>query len=372
MKHIAYLIALLVLTACGSEEPIAPGIDYANEFTIQDNPSDPVQHARYEIFKEYGVPVYFNDTIATRIKGTDFDGSPRKVYETIDLNWTFSGYNRGVKYTYDYLTTAEEQLRSLQFVRQYLNTAPKPLHPFSIMVADTLTATSNNKVEKPVYHVGFRTLVFAKIKDLTQADSIQAQIDEVIKNMITDRVAANKSVCALFANVSSEKGWYKSEWEELGNCPTLVEWQKKSWVISPNALYNEPPYSTFDNEDVVTILLQGNPMGEPYVKDKAQAEEIRQKMLNEMGNYGFIRGWKNTGVETPEDDKEDREYFLQAIIHLGDVGFRARYGNSKLVMDKYNILANFITNTLGYKLDYDGRPTEPQLEPDSSNSQPEE
>ncbi|MDO5075163.1 MAG: hypothetical protein Q4D66_04715 [Bacteroidales bacterium] len=356
MKKIAYLFALLVLTACGSEAPIVPHIDYANEFTIQDNPSDPVQHERYAIFKEFGVPVYLNDTIAIREKGSNYDGTPRKIYETVDLNWTFSGYDRGVKYTYDYLTNPDEQLRSLQFVRFYLKTTPKGLRPFSIMLADTLTATSNNKVEKPIYHVGFRTLVFAQIKDITSEDSIKQQVDKVIKNMITDRVSANKTVCARFANVSSEKGWYQSSWTELGNCPTLTKWQSKTWALSPNALYNEPPYVTYDGEDFVTLLLAGGAAGESYVGSLEEAEAIRQEILNEMGNYGFIRGWKHTGVESPGDDKEDREYFLQAIIHLGDKGFRARYGNSKLVMEKYNILANFIVQELGYSLDYDGRP----------------
>lgn len=356
MKKIFYLLALLVMAACGSEDPIIPGIDYANEFTLQDNPTDPVQHARYELFKEFGVPVYFNDTIATRIKGKDYDGSDRKIYETVDLNWTFSGYNRGVTYTYDYLKTPEEQLRSLNFVRQYLQSTPQPLRPFSIMVADTLTAESAHKRERPIYHVGFRTLVFAQIKDITDSDSIQTQVNEVIKNMIADRVAANKPVCARFANVSSEKGWYQSSWENLGNCPTILKWQKKSWIFSPNVLFNEPPYTTFKGEDLVTLLLSPTGQEGTYVNSIEEAEEIREQFILEMGNYGFIRGWKNTGVESPEGDKEDREYFLQAIIHLGEKGFRARYGNSKLVMKKYKILADFISNELGYPLNYDGRP----------------
>lgn len=355
MKKIVYLFVLLVLAACSSESPIIPRIDYANEFTIQDDTNDPVQHARYEIFKEFGVPVYFNDTIVTHIKGQYFDGTPRNVYETVDLNWTFSGYDQGVKYMYKYLTTPQEQLQALVFIRKYLTSAPKPLQPFSIMVADTLTRISKNKVEKPIYHVGFRTLVFAQIKDITQEDTIQMQINEVIRNMITDRVEANKSVCARFANVSSEKGWYGTSWKDLGNCPTIVKWQTKSWVLSPNALFNEPPYDTYDGEDLVALLLQGAPPVGAYVENLEEAHEIRQKYIQEMGAYGFIRGWKHTGVTSPNDDKEDRSYYLQSLIHLGKKGVRARYGDLKLVMEKYNILANFITNELGYDLNYDGR-----------------
>ncbi len=367
MKKIAYLFLLLVLTACAGEDPITPAIEQPNEFTLTDNPSDPVQHARYLLFKEYGVPVYFNDTIAVRNKGTNADGSPRMIYETVDLNWTFSGYNRGVKYTYHYLTQPEEQLRALNFVGKYLATAPKALRPFSIMLADTLTASSRSSIEQPIYHVGFRTLVFAQVKDLTDPDTIQSKIATVIRNMIADRVTANKTVCALFAQVSSEKGWYKSEWEKLGNCPTLLKWQRKSWVLSPNALFDSAPYEIYGGQDLVDLLLQGSPSGEAYVADAAEAREVRRLMIQEMGNYGFIRGWKNTGFRTPADDKEDREYFLQAIITLGERGFRARYGTSKLVMEKYQILADFISDTLGYPLDYDGRSEEEQID-DITNS----
>lgn len=349
MKKFAYLLALLVMTACGSESPIIPEIDHANEFIVQDNAKDPVQHARYMIFKEFGIPVYFNDTLAVRVKGTDYDGTQRKRYETIDLNWTFSGYDQGVKYSYVYLKHPEEQMKALAFVRKFLSASPKPLRPFSIMVADTLTKTSKNKVERPIYHVGFRTLVFAQIKDINSEDSLNIHINNVVKNMIADRVEANKVVCARFANVSSEKGWYSSSWADLGNCPTILKWSKKSWTFSPNVLFNEPPYTPYESKDLVTLLLEKD------VEDAEEAEQIRQEYINEMGRYGFICGWKYTGVNTPNDDKEDRAYFLQAIIYLGEQGFIARYGNSKLVMEKYKILANFITKELGYDLNYDGR-----------------
>ena len=69
-----------------------------------------------------------------------------------------------MEYRYDYLRTAEEQLRALRFVDAYLGKISRQMRPFSVMVADTLTVSSANKVEKPIYHVGFRTLVLARSK----------------------------------------------------------------------------------------------------------------------------------------------------------------------------------------------------------------
>ena len=58
------LISVLMLTACSEDKISGDGVDLTNEFEITDNPNDPVQHERYQIFKEYNVPVLFNDTIA--------------------------------------------------------------------------------------------------------------------------------------------------------------------------------------------------------------------------------------------------------------------------------------------------------------------
>ena len=116
MKHIfLFLCSVLALAACSSEDPITPRLTYGNDFVITDQPNDSIQHTRYLIYKDFGVPVYFNDTIAKHTEGIGVDGKPRTTYETVDLNWTFSGYNRGVKYSYVYLTAPEDQMRSVSF-----------------------------------------------------------------------------------------------------------------------------------------------------------------------------------------------------------------------------------------------------------------
>lgn len=353
MKHFLILFLLLGILSCSNEEELTRNIQYSNEFTITDNPNDSVMHERYLIYKEFGVPVYFNDTISQVQTGVNFKGEPILSYETIDLNWTYFGYNHGIKYSYTYLTNPAEQMQTLRFVRKYLERASRPMRPFSILITDTLTTTTSSRVDRPVYHVGYRTLVFAKIKNLTSEDSIQSQITEVIKNMVSDRVKVNTDVCARFADMGTTNNWYYRTWETLGNCPTIVNTMKISWTLSVNALYNEPPFSTFDDEDLVTLLIKDRPGTTPFVNSEDEAIAIRQNMLNEMGAYGFIRGWKQSGSFTPQNDTEDREFYIQAILHLGEKGFKKRYGHLNNVMEKYQYLADFIQNELEINLDYD-------------------
>ena len=220
MKQLLLLLLPLLFFACKSEESITPAVTFERDFQVVDNAADPVQHARYEIYKKYGVPVYFNDTVAVHGGASPADSASRR-YETVDLNWTFFGYSRGVEYRYNYLRTPEEQLRALQFVDAYLAKISRPMRPFSVLLADTLTVSSANKVEKPVYHVGFRTLVLAQVKDITQPDSVKAQIAEIVNSMVSDRIKANRELCGEFADVSSQKGWYDLDWKRLNETSPL-------------------------------------------------------------------------------------------------------------------------------------------------------
>lgn len=355
MNKILFLLMPLLLLACKSENDITPSVGFDRDFTVVDDPADSVQHARYEIYRKYGVPVFFNDTIAAHAAAQAPDGKSGRRYETVDLNWTFFGYSRGVSYTYDYLRDPAEQMRALRFVDAYLARISRQMRPFSVLVADTLTAESANKTEKPVYHVGFRTLVLAQVKDITDSARTQTQISEIVNSMVSDRVKANRELCGRFADVSSQKGWYDMDWKKLNEtspCPTVIEMSKKSYLLSVNALYDQPPYTPFDHEDIVTLLLRNIGGMGATVETEEEALEIRDKMLAEIGAFGFIRGWNTTGAYAPRDDEEDRGYFIKAMLYLGDGGFRARYGHLPVVMQKYEILRAFIAGDLGVNLDF--------------------
>ena len=89
------LLACLLL-ACQKEDGITPGTGFENLYTIQDDPNDSIQHKRYELYTTYGVPVFFNDTIGKVFVKTDVNGDSVFRYETLDLNWAFSGTNSGI------------------------------------------------------------------------------------------------------------------------------------------------------------------------------------------------------------------------------------------------------------------------------------
>ncbi len=347
---IAFSVSLLTLTSsCGEEKLSGDGVDLTNEFAIEDDAADPIQHERYLIYKEYGVPVLFNDTITSRQIGKDIKGNPITQYETVDLNWDFDSYSNSVVYKYDYITSDEDKAKALHFARQFLSQCSKRMRPFSIMVAHNVsTEPETTSLEEKKYISGFRTLVFYNVTDLDD-EGIKTTATEVINDMVTQKVKADRDLCSQFEEVSSK--YYYRPWDDMGGCPTYLAYKEQNSNVSPNTLFYGEPYNAVEGSTAVhRIDLCDLLVTRHLVADRAEAESVRASIVAEIGNYGFIRGNKNTGSMSPTDAEEDRNYFIQAILYLGNDGFTDRYGRCSLVMQKYNLLYEFITNELGITL----------------------
>lgn len=352
MKQILYALAvILTFTACSKEDDLSSSLILDDHFEIKDDPNDPVQHERYKIYKDFNVPVYFNDTISRKQIGTDWYGNPVMRYETVDLNWTFDSYEQNIKYKYKYLTTSEDQLNTLKFARKYLETCSPAMRPFSILLVDLLQIISDSETNEPNYHIGFRTLVFAQIKDITDEDEIIEHAQTVIQNMLISKVTANKNLCARFKNVSAEKGWYDKMWSDLGStesCPTILRWNgtPESLGFRINNLYYGVPYNAVQGTkpDFIDHCLDRG------ILPKEEAELEREKMVREMGNYGFICSSTRGSIFTPEAETEDLSHYIKAMLYLGTEQFVDRYGDSPLVMQKYSMLYEYIVNELKVEL----------------------
>lgn len=345
MKKLIYFIAVsLMIIACSKEDSLENNINFEDVFAIVDNPSDPVQHERYNIYKEYDVPVYFNDTIASKQVGVDYYGKPIIRYETVDLQWSFDSYDQNASYRFNFLAKEQDKLNSLKFIREYLEICNEPMRPFSVLLVDTLTVGTGEDISKPVYHVGYRTLVIAQVKDITSNDSIALVSKEIIQNMIKDKISADRNLCARFAAISSLQNWYFMIWDD-SNAPTVTKWRARSWLLSPTYLFHGEPYKQDEGQDFVEIILD---MGLVGSEEEAIAE--RNLMLQEIGNYGFIRSSNTSAAMSPASDEEDRDFFLRAMLYLGANKFTERYGEHPLIMEKYKILHDFITEELGLEL----------------------
>jgi hypothetical protein len=341
MKKLAYIIMLaFIIASCSNKEDLNSPVELENQFAITDNASDLVQHTRYEIYKEYNVPVYFNDTINVTQKTTDYYGKPVYQYETVDLNWGFTSYNTGASYKYDYLTNQADQLQALSFVKAFLNKASKQMRPFSILLVDTLTASSSSKTEKPVFYNGYRTLVFSQLKGINTESKVDSLSDEIIRSMVKSKVNDNLTLCTKFNSVSSKKQYYGKKWTVLG--------VTDKWILK--GYWNLDPANFFlDDDDPDSFVASIAEYDESLTLEERHT--IRDNAVKAIGEYGFICGDENLGYyKSPANADYDRDYFVTELLKDGDKVFRERYGKCTLVMEKYTLLYDFITNELGVKL----------------------
>lgn len=336
--YIFMVIGLLLLTASCSdhEDALENKIDFSSPYVIEDDPTDPIQHHRYLIFEEYGVPVFFNDTVAEKYVGQGYDGRPIYRYETLDLNWSFSSHNKNsVTYSYEYITDPDVQELSLQFVDEFLKEASKPMRPFSIFLTGSLRITSQTGTQIPEFHTGFRTLVIPNVQDVPQED-IPYFTKMILRAMVKDRVMNNDAISSAFGDISGKENYYGMAWVEDLKCQWGVEHRGVYW--DPSKLYNRGVESQYVSEYYAT-----------NVSTRAEFRAERDLIFQQIGRYGFICGNYSNSLGhklSPKNVKEDLEFYLDQMLSIGSTTFVERYCSSTLVMDKYTILADYINDVL--------------------------
>lgn len=342
MKYLPYLysLVLLFLFSCDDSELLENKIDFSTPYAITDDPNDPVQHHRYEIYKNHEVSVFFNDTISQKEIGLDYDGNMMYRYETLDLNWQFSSNNHDVvSYRYVYLTTPEEQEKALRFVDIFIEQSSEKMLPLTMLLTDSIIETNivGKYEERPPYRTSFRTLVVSQLQDMTDEEMADL-VSEIVRNMLMAKIKDNNTLVDHFGSVSSKNNYYGRPWVKSGSNDGLgcnANYFGK-WWMSPN--------SFFDEDEVQYILASGGFTYEEF-------EAIRAEMVYEMGQFGFICGDEYSGASSsPEDVDYDLECYVNMLLEIGKDEFVNRYGGSTMVMEKYQLLIDYIEGELGVKL----------------------
>ncbi len=346
-RYIIYSFCLLSVlwTACSDTETLENKIDFSSPYVISDDPNDPVQHHRYQIYQQYGVPVFFNDTISKTYTGTDYDGEPIYHYETLDLNWSFSSHNKkNVTYIVDYCTDPELQLKALEFVDAFLARASKPMRPFSIFLPNSLGIKENDKniIESPEYWSGFRTLVIPNVQNVEQ-ENIPAFSTKILLSMVKDKTMKASDIVERFGEVSDKNKYYDKPWVNDGSNGGLG----CQWGVVHVGTYWKP--SKLYEEDICQRYIWY--YWDTHVQTEEEFETERATIFQQIGTFGFICGQlADRGMlehlRSPQKITEDMEYYLDVMLEIGSEKFIERYGSSPLVLKKYTILANYINNVL--------------------------
>lgn len=158
IRLIFWCCVLVVLWSC-SDDDSGTMRELVNWFEIKDNPNDELQHLTYQIYEEYGIPIFYNDTIGSEVRGKNADGSPNIYYEVLNGGYKLLSTQE--------LSYANPQNRNnikigIELLRdRVIARLPKEVHVHSFLLADTIYMIDNNwqKMELTAYCSMMTTLV---------------------------------------------------------------------------------------------------------------------------------------------------------------------------------------------------------------------
>lgn len=343
---LALTATVSLLTACSdSEDDLHNSIDFTSPYVIEDNPDDSIQHRCYLLYKEYGVPVYFNDTIKTRVTGKDLQGNDVYTTETIDLNWNFQSHDKkSVTYRYQYITADSAKSKALDFAEDYLSSASSKMRPFCMLLVDSVWRNSSNER----YINGFRCLVVSQLSGTTRQERLDLS-QTILRKMVLSRVSVNETLVSQFGEVSNRNKYYGRPWVNDGTNGGLgCVWG----VVHKGTFWK--PYELFNDSIADEYLLYS---WQTNVSTVEEFEAERDLIIRQIGKFGFICGdtdysYQLDHVQSPSTVSQDLTFYVNTILAIGRSKFMERYGASSLVKKKFDILADYIENELLIDLNF--------------------
>lgn len=182
MKKIFYTIVLICtsffISCDNNENDVIYTLQDENWWVNKDNPNSVLDHTIFQAFEQYGVPIFYNDTIGSQDRGTDAFGRPNIYYEVIKLNYTITGnIYAGDPTEYILSTNEEDIMEGVKILRDYvLADFPDFINtPRSYLLVDTLRLGLNVNGRLPYSGSAFAGLTAVAVGRLSE-----------IKNMSED------------------------------------------------------------------------------------------------------------------------------------------------------------------------------------------
>lgn len=296
MKYIIPLLLATFLVACGKEDDIAPSKGERNWLVLEDS-DDPIDHLRYRIFEEFGIPVYYNDTI-----GSEERESMAGTYTYYERLQAF--YNPGAATTNGRFVLVKEK-SSVEPVLEFLREKMLPQIPTTFYVPSLLLVDSIYLPAVAQAYKGLNTIICAGVSEFAKMDDAEM------------RWWQGAVMCTILSGGLLEK---ESEWLEK-------HFYAKSLAVDPRATM----YSTANRK-----LMVYSALGQ-LASDKVIT--ATQQTLGYCGflNYKLEPSKQERMAYTPTRE-EDVQQFCETIFALTAEEFQMRWGEYPVVMAKYEAM----------------------------------
>lgn len=281
IKYFIFLVIALELLACSKEDNLLPSDADKNWYTIENKPGE-LNQLRYKIYKDYGCPVYYNDTLGCEFRGFDSQGDSIIYWETLKIGYTISGKNT-IPYT---LSQKEERLIA---ATRLLDERVMPLFqekniimPRAILLVDSIKQSKRNN--KSWYTGRSMTSLLigmvienedntcSNIETMTE-DETEEWIGRIISAMYTEDILKNdfEKLENEFYKIIEETGFGRVYGRDYAYFPDKPEWYSDPEYFYPceklgflnytrivheeDRSYNTTPTAEQNFEDFMTVAL---------------------------------------------------------------------------------------------------------------------
>lgn len=299
------LLGIMFLTACSEEETTFT--DYEKDWFQLEDSSDPAQHAAYEFFKQYSIPIFFNDTIGTQQR-VDVFGHEYTYYKTLTLNAAIGGgqssygdafYNTFIYADRSVIPDAIQYLRT-----QLMPTIPSFLHIHSILLVESINGSSDD------VYVGLNTLVITKASLLA---SYQADQTKKLRAVILRSYIGKK----LTSDINYEEGLKRFYGVSRSIYEAHDVYNYSTWYFNANNM----PGCPFDPYD--------------------WSVQAKDKMLW----AGFLDAAPPYFNSSPTE-QADVNMFTEAYFTYTNEEFQTMYGAYPRVMEKWSIIKPMLDDVM--------------------------
>lgn len=293
-----FVAAATLNVSCNEEDIIAS--DYEkNWLVVTDNPSDQLDHTRYEVFQKTGIPVYYNDTIGSEQR-TTLAGQPYTYYEVLQVFYKPGSVTPSEKTAnYTLPQRRSDILPVVEFLRdEVFPQLPENMYVPSVLLTDTLNSSSGTVAFK-----GLNTIVLSNVNKFASLDA-----------------AGRKAYSSAFlrAVVASSMMTYEEEWLEEN--------------------FFELTYAV--NRDNIAYLYSTSTIG--YTVYKAlQNFPLTEQKLSVLGFIGTRTKPMPGSAErlwTVPEKAQDVSQFCEAVFTYPEAVFVEQHADEPVVMAKYYVM----------------------------------
>ena len=304
MKRLTIItLALVIFCASCQKEEVTKFPDYDKDwFVLVDNPSDPADHAAYLFYKEFGIPVFYNDTIGVQER-VDVWGNKYMHYELLSLNYSMGGMATSTSSpTISSLTYCSKQSvpGAISYLKEnIMPLIPAAIHIHSFLLVESMTSQSfGNAAFK-----GMNTLVVASASKLpTMTDDQKKKFNgAVLRAALSDYII--------------NQGRFDTELEKFNNVSAVLCPTKNIYGL----------YTYYLSSSYITGLPAGVPIN--------------------VNTVGFLSTDPTSTYYTPKSTWMDVNMYLEAILSGPQADFVSKYGTFEKIMIKYAIIKGIIEKT---------------------------